>query len=94
MNNSRQARKDYTRHDEGPIVREVTTQMLQPYFQSLMMDFYRANVSVSDISLLEIEAATRGQSIGDDTNNIWMTEGHKRITSSVTGQILKQTQPK
>ncbi len=46
--NSLQARNDYAQQDGGPGVCEVHTSVPQVYFQSLMMDFYRANVKVTE----------------------------------------------
>ena len=71
-------------------MREVEGDFPQPYLQGLMIDYYRANVSVTDDKIIELERATRGQSTSDNiTNNIWMTEQRKRITSSTTGIVAK-----
>ena len=56
-----------------------------------MIDYYRANVSVTDDKIIIVERATRGQSTSDFvTNNIWMTERRKRIISSTTGTVPKR----
>ena len=55
-----------------------------------MIDYYRAYVSVTGDKILEVERVTRGRSSSDNvTNNLWLTERHKRITSSVTDTITK-----
>ena len=73
--NSLQARRDYVRHDDGPGVQEVDSSVSQAYFQSLMMDYYRGNVAVTETKAVRIEAVTRGQSSDDDvTTNMWLTE--------------------
>ncbi len=83
-----QARSDYARHDNGPGVRDVESGVPQAYLQGLMIDYYRANVSVTDSGIVEIERATRGQGTSDDvTNNLWKTERRKRITSSTAGTV-------
>ena len=88
---SLQARSDYTRHDSGLGVPEVEGGVPQPYLQGLMIDYYRANISVTNDKILELERAMRGQSTSDDiTNNIWMTERRKRITSSTTSIVAKR----
>ena len=52
--NSLQARSDYARHDDGPQVREVHNSVPQVYLQGLMLDFYRANVVVSQAKAIEM----------------------------------------
>ncbi len=57
-----------------------------------MIDYYRANVRVTDSGIAEIERATRGQGTTDDvTNYLWKTERRKRITSSTAGTVARRT---
>ena len=89
---SLQARRDYARNDDGPGVREVDRNVHQAYLQGLMLDYFRANVAVTQAKHIDVERVTRGQSTSDDvTNNLWLTERYKCITSSVTGTIAKRT---
>ena len=89
--NSLQARRDYARHDDGPGVREVNNVVHLAYFQGQMIDYYRANVSVSEAKIVQVEQDTRGQGTASAvTGNLWLAERRIRITSSVTGTIAKR----
>ena len=55
-----------------------------------MIDYYKANVSVSESRIVQVEQDTRGQGTASEvTGNLWLAERHVRITSSVTGTIAK-----
>ena len=88
---SLRARSNYSCHDDGPRVQEVDSVLPQAYFQGQILDYYRANINVTNSRIVEIERLTRGQ--GTDTEvavNLWLAERRKRITSSVTGNITKR----
>ena len=88
--NSSQAKRDYARHDDSPGVREAASDVPQAYLQGLMLDYYHANVLISDAKVIEIETMPRGQSTAEDiASNMWLAERRRRITSSVTKQIAK-----
>ena len=56
-----------------------------------MLDYYRANVSVSEAKIVQVEQDTRGQGTASAvTGNLWLAERRVRITSSVTGTIAKR----
>ena len=89
--NSRKARSDYARHDDGQGVKDIAKDVPHEYLQQMMLDYYTANVKVSDQKRLDIERATAGQGTTDDiSSNIWLAERRKRITSSNTGAIAKR----
>ena len=89
--NSHKARRDYARHDSGAGVMEAASDVPHDYLQTMMLDYYRANVDISDQKAQEIETITRGQGTTDDTtSNIWLVERRKHITASNTGAIAKR----
>ena len=88
---SLRARSDYSRHDDGPGVQEVDSVLPQAYFQGQIIDYYSANVNVTDSRIVEVERSTRGQGTATEVaGNLWLAERRKRITSSVTGNIAKR----
>ena len=88
--NSLQARRDYARYDDGPGVSEVDDVVPLADFQGQMIDYYKANVSVSESRIVEVEQDTRGQGTASEVmGNLWLAERRIRITSSVTGTIAK-----
>ena len=63
----------------------------QAYFQGQILDYYRANVNLTDSRIVEVERSTRGQGTATEVaGNLWLAERRKRITSSVTGNIAKR----
>ena len=57
----------------------------QAYFQGQILDFYRANVNVTDSRIVEVERSTRGQGTATEVaGNLWLAERRKHITSSVS----------
>lgn len=89
--NSQRARSDYARHDDGQGVKDIVKDVPQEYLEQMMLDYYTANVKVSDQKRLDIEQLTTGQGTPEDTgSNIWLAERRKRITSSNTGMIAKR----
>ena len=89
--NSVQARRDYARHDDGIIVSDIASDVPQNILEDLMKKYYEAHVQVSSSKAKGLESATKTQGEGDDTaSNIWKAERHKRITSSIVGQIAKR----
>lgn len=89
--NSQKARNDYARHDCGQGVKDVANDVPQEYLEQMMLDYYTANIKISDQKRLDIERATTGQGTSEDLgSNIWLAERRKRITSSNTGLIAKR----
>ena len=89
--NSQKARSDYARHDDGRGVKDTVNDVPQEYLEQIMLDYYTANVKVSDHKRLNIEQVTTGQCTPEDIgSNIWLAERRKRITSSNTGVIAKR----
>ena len=89
--NSLQARRDYARYDDGPGVSEVDDVVPLADFQGQMIDYYKANVSVSESRIVEVEQDTRGQGTASEVmGNLWLAERRVRITSSVIGSIAKR----
>ena len=88
---SLRARSDYSRHDDGPGLQEVDSVLPQAYFQGQILDYYRANVNVTDSRIVEVERSTRGQGTATEVaGNLWLAKRRKRITLSVTGNIAKR----
>ena len=54
-----------------------------------MIQYYRANVQVTEASAAQINIITMGQSSGDHEIT-WREERRKRITASNVGQIAKR----
>ena len=55
--NSKQARLDYARHDNGQGVTETASDVPQEYLEQMMLDYYKTNVAITDQKLLEVEVA-------------------------------------
>ena len=88
---SLRARSDYSRHDDGPGVQEVGSVFPQAFFQGQILDYYRANVNVTDNRIVELERSMRGQGIATEiAGNLWLAEHHNRITLSVSGNIAER----
>ena len=71
--------------------KRVDSVLPQAYFQGQILDYYRANINVTNSRIVEIERLTRGQ--GTDTEvvvNLWLSKRRKCITSSVTVNIAKR----
>ena len=63
------------RHDDGPVVQEVDSVLPQAYFQGQILDYYRANVNVTDSRIVEVERSTRGQGTATKiAGNLWLAE--------------------
>ena len=89
--NTVKARRDYARHDGGLDVRDVPQDVPATFLEDMMVDYYRAHVSVSVEKSLEIEGATKSQAAADDlASNRWKAERRKRVTGSKCGQIAKR----
>ena len=80
------ASRDYARHDGGLDVRDVPAAFLE----DMMVDYYRAHISVSTEKRLEIKGTTKSQAADELASNRWKAERRKRVTASKCGQIAKR----
>ena len=88
---SLQSRLDYSCYDnKGPNATEIPSDISPANLTNLMIQYYRANVQVTEASAAQININTMGQSSGDNELT-WQEERRKRITASSVGQIAKRT---
>ena len=81
---------DYSRYDnKGPDVTEVPSDILPANLTNMMIQYYRANVPVTEASASQIIINTMGQS-SSENEQIWREDRRKRITASSVGQIAKR----
>ena len=88
--NTIKARRDYARHDGGLDVRDVPQDVPAAFLEDMMVDYYRAHISVSTEKRLEIEGTTKSQAADELASNRWKAERRKRVTASKCGQIAKR----
>ena len=65
----------HDRHDGGPGVHDVHQDIPGEFLEDMMLDYYKAHVFVSPAKRLDIESATRGQSVANEmASSMWMAE--------------------
>ncbi len=79
------ARQAYSRHDQGVVPEEISSDLPEEYLLELMRNYYNTNVVVTEEKAIEIEQETRNQA----QDQQWNVERRKRVTASKVGGIVK-----
>ena len=88
--NTLQSRRSYSRYDGGQNADDINTDLPTSFLQENMLQYYNANVKVSEQRAKDIEIMTRQQGTDETSANIWLAERRKRITASNVGAIVKR----
>ena len=76
-NDSVQARKAYSRHDDGHLSEEVSSDMTEGHLEALKKSFYETQVVVTDEEAVFIAQQTKEQV----DSEVWFAERRKRLTA-------------
>lgn len=79
------ARRAYSRHDQGVVPKEISSDLPEEHLLELMHSYYNTNVVVTEEKAIEIEKETRNQAHDQQ----WIVERRKRVTASKVGSIVK-----
>ena len=90
VDNTDLARRSYSRCDGGRNADDVSGELPSTYLQDTMLQYYKANVSITRAKAKDIEVMTRQQGTSECSANIWLAERRKRITASNVGTIAKR----
>ncbi len=72
------AHRAYSRHDQGDVPEEISSDFPEDYLLELMCNYYNTNVVVTEEKAIEIEQETRNQAQDQQCN----VERRKRVTAS------------
>ena len=84
-NDSVQARKAYSRHDDGHLPEEVSSDVTEGHLEALKKSFYETQVVVTDEEAVFIAQQTKEQV----DSEVWFAERRKRLTAPTVGSIAK-----